>query len=72
MNVSLKIALLEKGLRQFDLSKLLGMDPAKLSKIVNQWIVPDKQTKQDISRYLGKPVDELFPETAIGSPHANL
>ena len=71
MNLALKITLLERGMRQFDLCRLLGMDPAKLSKIVNQWIVPDKQTKQDISHYLGKPVDELFPRTATGGTYAS-
>ena len=62
MNLALKVTLLEKGLRQFDLSKLLGMDPAKLSKIVNGWITPDEQTKKRISCYLGKPIDKLFPD----------
>jgi transcriptional regulator with XRE-family HTH domain len=72
MNLPLKIALLERGFRQFDLSKLLGIDPAKLSKIVNGWIQPDDQTKQEISRYLGKPIDHLFPnDVETGATHAD-
>ena len=61
MNVPLKIAIIERGIKQFDLSRLLRVDPAKVSKIVNGWVEPDKQTKQQISHYLGKPDDELFP-----------
>ena len=70
MNLSLKVALLEKGLKQFDLSKLLGMDPAKLSKIVNGWIDPDEQIKGEISRYLGKPIDVLLPEKTTNEHRA--
>ena len=61
MNVPLKIAIIQRGIKQFDLSRLLGVDPAKVSKIVNGWTEPNKETKRKISQYLGKPIDELFP-----------
>lgn len=61
MNIPLKVALIERGIKQFDLSRLLGVDPAKVSKIVNGWINPNEQIKREISRYVGKPIDELFP-----------
>jgi len=62
MNIPLKVALIERGIKQFDLSRLLGVDPAKVSKIVNGWTNPNEQIKRDISRYVGKPIDELFPD----------
>ncbi len=71
MNLPLKIALLEKGFSQFDLSRLLGMDPGKLSRIVNQWVEPDNATKQKISHYLGKSISELFPETEARGAYAD-
>ncbi|MBN1841503.1 MAG: helix-turn-helix transcriptional regulator [Deltaproteobacteria bacterium] len=63
MNIPLKVALVERRIKQFDLSRLLGVDPAKVSKIVNGWISPNEEIKQNISRYLGKPIDELFPDS---------
>ena len=73
MNVSLKIAIIERGIRQFDISRLLGCDPAKVSKIVNGWIEADEETKGKLSRYLGKSIDELFPcDTQPGGQHADL
>lgn len=63
MNVSLKVAFVSKGVRQIEAAQDLRLDPAKLSKIVNGWVQPDNQTKLEISRYLGKSVEELFPGT---------
>jgi ribosome-binding protein aMBF1 (putative translation factor) len=53
MRVKLKIAMLQKGIKGFDLAKHLDMDPAKVSKIINGWIEPDKETKRKINEYLG-------------------
>ena len=71
MNIPLKVALIERGMKQFDLSRLLGVDPAKVSRIVNGWIEPDTDTKFQISRYLGKSVGELFPESERGAGHGD-
>ena len=71
MNIRLKIALIEAGVRQLDLSRFLEIDPGKVSKIVNEWIEPDAETKERISRYLDKPIDELFPnDVEVGGVHA--
>lgn len=64
MNIPLKIALVERGFRQLELSKFLRIDPSRLSKIVNGWIKPDENTKKEISRFLGKPVEDIFPDSS--------
>ena len=71
MNIALKIALLEKGMSQFHLSRLLGIDPGKLSRIVNGWLDPSEQTKKEIARYLGKPVVELFRKAGTEGSYAD-
>jgi len=66
MNMGLKIALIERGLRQIELSHLLGCDPAKVSKIVNGWIEPDEDLKREIARFVGRPVEKLFEDQGCG------
>lgn len=53
MNKYLKVLLIEKGVRNFDLAKHLNCDPAKVSRIVNGWLEPDEETKLRIAKYLG-------------------
>jgi DNA-binding XRE family transcriptional regulator len=62
-NLKIKIALIEKGETQYRLAQILECDPSVVSRIVNGWIQPDKETKNKISKFLGKPVNELFPES---------
>jgi ribosome-binding protein aMBF1 (putative translation factor) len=52
MDRGLKLLLVEKGIRNFDLAKHLGCDPAKISKIVNGWLDPDPETKAKIAKFL--------------------
>lgn len=66
MNVGLKVALIERGLKQIELSRLLGCDPAKVSKIVNGWIDPDQEMKRKIARFVGRPVEKLFEDHGCG------
>lgn len=53
MNQRLKMLLIKRGLRNFDLAKHMGCDPAKISKIVNGWLDPDQETKRKIAAFLG-------------------
>jgi ribosome-binding protein aMBF1 (putative translation factor) len=52
LNRKLKMLLVEKGVRNFDLAKHLSCDPAKVSKIVNGWLDPDPETKAKIAAFL--------------------
>jgi ribosome-binding protein aMBF1 (putative translation factor) len=61
MNLSLKFALLQSGVRQIELANTLGISESLCSKIVNGWLEPDDDLKKDISEILKRPVKELFP-----------
>jgi ribosome-binding protein aMBF1 (putative translation factor) len=60
MNRRLKMLLVEKGVRNFDLAKHLDCDPAKVSKIVNGWLDPDRETRQKIAEFLGANEAEIW------------
>jgi len=60
MNRRLKMLLVEKGVRNFDLAKHLDCDPAKVSKIVNGWLDPDTETRQKIAEFLGANEAEIW------------
>jgi DNA-binding XRE family transcriptional regulator len=60
MKRPIKLLLIEKSLRNFDLAKHLDCDPAKVSKIVNGWIDPDLETKQKIAEFLGVDQAEIW------------
>jgi ribosome-binding protein aMBF1 (putative translation factor) len=60
MNKCLKVMLVEKGIRNFDLAKHLDCDPAKISKIVNGWLEPDPKTRQKIATFLGVNEEEIW------------
>jgi hypothetical protein len=60
MNKPLKMAFVSKGIKQIKAAKDLGFDPAKLSKIINDWIKPTSQEKQVLSEYLDIPIRKLF------------
>lgn len=62
MNKQLKLTLIRKGIKNFDLAKHLNVDPAKVSKIVNGWIVPDERLKKQIADYLGVSVESIWSE----------
>lgn len=62
MNLPLKTAFLERGIRQIEASKELRLDPSKLSKIINGWLEPKPEERRALADFLGKPEDEIFPE----------
>ena len=62
MNLYLKTAFLEKGIRQIEAANALKLDPAKLSKIVNGWLEPKPEERKAIADFLGKPENEIFPK----------
>ena len=65
MSKKLKIAMIENGVRNFDLAKHLDVDPSVVSKIVNGWIDPDEKLKERIAEYLKVPVESIWGEFAV-------
>jgi len=51
------------GMRQNRLAKLVGIDEAYLSRIVNGIRVPKRQMRQEIARVLGCDAEWLFERT---------
>ena len=60
MNIRLKVLMIEKGIKNFDLAKHLGVDPTKSSQIVHGWIDPAPETKQKIADFLGVNEAEIW------------
>ena len=79
MLIKVKLALLEKGVRQTRMAVDLGWDPSKLSRIVNELAIPSADDKKAIANYLAVPESSLFSglpgrhvtaETRIGAEDA--
>lgn len=68
MLIGVKIAMLQRGVKQCRMAVELGWDPAKLSRIVNQIIEPKPEDRHAIAKYLGTPESEVFPEY-VASAH---
>lgn len=60
MLISLKVAMLQKGIRQTRMAVELGWDPAKLSRIVNEVVAPGAEERKAVATYLNVGEDELF------------
>src|SRR4051812_38348809 len=71
MLVDLKLTLIRRQIRQTRMAIDLGWDPAKLSRIVNESLVPSAADRAAISCYLKLSEAELFrtgaKTTVIGS-----
>jgi len=61
MNLPLKMAFVEKGIRQIKAARDLGWDSSKLSKFVNGWLDPKPAEREALADYIGMPEDVLFP-----------
>lgn len=62
-NIALKAALIERGLRQIDVSAKAGIDNAKFSHIIRGRMVPTQDEKRRIAKVLRLPMYRLFPES---------
>jgi len=62
MNLKLKMKILEKNLKQWDVSQAVGISDSHLSKIIHQQRTPDLKTKESIARVLQCEVSEIFSE----------
>ncbi len=60
MNKKLKILMIKKGVKNFDLAKHLNVDPSKISKILNGWIQPSDEIQNKIAVFFGVNKDSLW------------
>jgi hypothetical protein len=65
---NLKLRVYTTGMRQNRLAKLVGIDEAYLSRIINGVRVPGKQMQQQIAEVLGCDPEWLFQQAAIETP----
>jgi len=69
LQLHLKIAMLRRGVRQTRMAFEIGMDPAKLSRIVNGVAIPSAEDRRKIARYLGTKEATLFDSSNKESSH---
>jgi len=65
---NLKLRVYTTGMRQNRLAKLVGIDEAYLSRIINGVRVPARQTQEQIAQVLGCDADWLFQQTTVQVP----
>ena len=65
---NLKLRVYTTGMRQNRLAKLVGIDEAYLSRIINGVRVPGKQMQEQIARVLGCDAEWLFQQTTVQIP----
>lgn len=65
---NLKLRVYTTGMRQNRLAKLVGIDEAYLSRIINGVRVPGKQMQEQIANVLGCDAEWLFQQTTIQVP----
>jgi transcriptional regulator with XRE-family HTH domain len=61
MNLRLKIALLQAGMRQIDLARKAGLGESRVSRIVNAYHIPTPEEKHKIALALNCAVEALWP-----------
>lgn len=65
---NLKLRVYTTGMRQNRLARLVGIDEAYLSRIINGVRVPGKQMQEQIAQVLGCDAEWLFQQTTIRVP----
>lgn len=65
MNVTLKMAIVESGLKQKQIAAMAGISEPVLSKVIRGKDSPKLDQARAISRLVKRPLDELFPETQL-------
>lgn len=61
VNKRLKILMIEKDVKNFEIAQQLKVDPSKISKIVNGWVIPDQESQKRIAGILGVKVHDIWP-----------
>jgi transcriptional regulator with XRE-family HTH domain len=65
---NLKLRVYTTGMRQNRLARLVGIDEAYLSRIINGVRVPGKQMQEQIAQVLGCDPNWLFEQTIVQIP----
>jgi transcriptional regulator with XRE-family HTH domain len=65
---NLKLRVYTTGMRQNRLARLVGIDEAYLSRIINGVRVPGKQMQEQIAHVLGCDAEWLFQQTTVQIP----
>ena len=65
---NLKLRVYTTGMRQNRLAKMVGIDEAYLSRIINGVRVPGKQMQQQIAEALGCDAEWLFQQSTVQAP----
>jgi len=65
---NLKLRVYTTGMRQNRLAKMVGIDEAYLSRIINGVRVPGKQMQQQIAQALGCDPEWLFQQATVQAP----
>jgi transcriptional regulator with XRE-family HTH domain len=65
---NLKLRVYTTGMRQNRLAKLVGIDEAYLSRIINGVRIPGKQMQQQIAEALGCDAEWLFQQAKLQAP----
>ena len=65
---NLKLRVYTTGMRQNRLARLVGIDEAYLSRIINGVRVPGKQMQEQIAQVLGCDPDWLFQQATVQVP----
>ncbi|MBS1806298.1 MAG: helix-turn-helix transcriptional regulator [Acidobacteria bacterium] len=69
---NLKLRVYTTGMRQNRLAKMVGIDEAYLSRIINGVRVPGKQMQQQIAEALGCDAEWLFQQATRQAPAASI
>ena len=64
MLLALKMALMRRGLRQYDAARLLGITDTRMSRIICGRLEATEEEKKRLAHLLQTPVQELFPDAA--------
>ena len=65
---NLKLRVYTTGMRQNRLARMVGIDEAYLSRIINGVRVPGKQMQQQIAEALGCDAEWLFQQATVQAP----
>jgi transcriptional regulator with XRE-family HTH domain len=60
MNGRLKLAIIAKGRKQYELAAEMGMSETRLSRIVSGRLAPSADEQHKLARLLDVPVEALF------------
>lgn len=63
MNKALRIAMIERGLKQYEVARTIGVDEARMSGFVHGRLVPTDKQKKRIAKLLRTNVEAIWPST---------